>query len=181
MKLLNKASLVMRSCFLIFTIFLSGCGAIFDSVQDDARFHPIRDQFVKDAIAFGVNVDISKVKISFGDVVQKNKFAGIVKVSKKYDSADAYCLDVQEMHNDILKPLLKITQPPVYRYKVIVVSDDLKNKDAEYLESLVYHELGHCVLGRPHIENEEIMNSTGIKSMAGFRFLFARTIHTPTS
>jgi hypothetical protein len=169
---------MMKLYFLLFTFFLTGCGAIFDSVKDDARFHPIRDQFVEDAKAFGVNVDITKVRISFGNIEQKHKFAGIVKVMSKYDTAEAYCLDVQQERNDILKPLIEITQPPVYRYKVIVVSDNLKNKNAEYLESVVYHELGHCVLELPHIESEKIMSSSGIESLGALRYFYLKEFFT---
>lgn len=84
----------------------------------------------------------------------------------------------QQVHNDILKPTLKLAYPKTSRLKVIVVRDDLQNQTAEYLESLVYHELGHCVLGRPHDENERIMSSSGVEALTGFRYFYLKELFT---
>lgn len=165
--------------FLLIILFLdAGCGALLEPIHDDPRFTSVKEQFVKDAKKFGINADISNIKISFGDVYKSIKYAGFIPISKAPDDAEAYCLVFQQSNNDLIKPISKLALGNKYKLKVIIVSDSLKNESAEYLESIVYHELGHCSLNLKHLENEVIMNSCGVYRLDEFRYFYLKELFT---
>jgi hypothetical protein len=168
----------MKVLALLSFLLISSCGALLDSVHDDPKFHSIRDQFVKDAKLFGINVDTKNIRIAFGDIHKKIKYAGFISVGRDPGDALAYCLILQKSNNDLVKPLTKIALGDRYKLKIILVSQDLKDQPADYLESIVYHELGHCALNQDHNNRDSIMNPYGIYHMDMYRYFYLKDLFT---
>jgi hypothetical protein len=170
----------MKIISLLFMMFLVGCG---EQIKHDARFNPIVAQFAKDAKTFGVDVDTSKVRISFDDIHAPTKILGFkIKIKSETDSAEAYCSYLKrDVHNEFGKAFSKTFNFKTYDYMVIKLDNGMRNKSVEYIESTVYHELGHCVLNLEHDDNEWIMNPGGVESLEAFRYFYVEELflHQP--
>lgn len=155
---------------------MTACGNLLDTIQDDARFDPIKKQFVKDAKLFGKNPDISNLRIAFGDTDKDLKYAGFITVSKGDGShPDGYC-QILKSDGGSMSPIQKIAYGNKYNMKVIVISQKFKNASLEFLETLVYHELGHCVLGYGH-RPDSVMGSE-VAFMGASRYFWLKELFT---
>lgn len=151
---------------------MSACGNLLDSIDDDPKFIPIRKQFVKDAKFFGINVNLDNVRISFGDTDKDMKYAGFITISKGDRShPDGYC-QILKSNQSAIEPFQKMALGKKYNTKVIVISDKYKNASLDFLETLVYHELGHCVLDYNHRENS--IMSSGVATMSYYRYFYLK-------
>lgn len=173
----------MKTIILLLPLILmiSGCGALLDEPADDPRFHPIRDQFVEDAKFFGVDAHTSNIKISFGDVNKRIKYAGFINATSNPDNADAYCqIFKPKSGNDLAKGVLKAALGKKYNLKVIIVSDKHRNESLDFLETVVYHELGHCALNYDHREEDSIMSLGDVMRTGSMRYFYLRELFNRT-
>ncbi len=177
---MSRISHTFSCALLIFCcLFMSACGNLLDSIEDDSRFTPIKRQFEKDALFFGIKVNAENVKISFGDTDKDMKYAGFITVSKgDRSNPDGYC-QILQSSNDIASTFQKMALGKKYNTKVIVVSDKYQNSSLDFLETLVYHELGHCLLNYAH-RKESVMDSD-VSYMGAYRYFWLREFFTRQS
>lgn len=157
---------------------LSSC-LLKNEPKHDPRFNSIRQQFSDDAKFFGVEVNPFDVKIAFGDVNERVKFAGFVPlVGKSRSDAEGVCGIISNTNNDIAKPFAKLVAGSNFKQKYIVIKQVLEGESLGFLESLVYHELGHCALDLSHNDDEMIMNTSGVYEFSNFRFFYLKELFT---
>lgn len=151
----------MRSLsFTILLILLTNCGALFEVPEHDDRFNPILKQFEKDAEFFGVKGSTKRVTVLFGDPSDDYfSYFGLIKLTRdgSMDDRDGVCTVLGKSHDEVQSaPLKQMAGLFLYGHhygdKFIFIHDKFKKADIAELETLVYHELGHCVLGRDHNE-----------------------------
>ena len=168
----------MKILTIISFFILTSC-LLKNEPEHDPRFNTIRQQFSKDAKTFGVDINPFDVKIAFGDVNERVKFAGVVPlVGKSRSDAEGICGTISNTNNDIAKPIAKLVAGSNFKQKYIVIKQELEGSSLGYLESLVYHELGHCVLDLSHDDSTAIMNTSGIYELSNFRFFYLKELFT---
>lgn len=139
--------------------------------RHDARFNPIKKQFLKDAAYFGVDANSVPIKIAFDSVKKRSRLFGFLKLNRKFpDTAEAFCA-IWESKNKVLKPLMKGATGHYYGERYVVVDERLRGASLAYLEALIYHELGHCILKREH-EEGGIMSAENSPMVLGNRRYF---------
>jgi hypothetical protein len=155
---------------LIILLILSSCGLGMKKPKHDNRFNPILKQFSKDAAHFGVDVDAMKIQVAFDSVKKRSRVFGFIKVpgSPIDKFTHAFCAR-WDSSNDVLKPIMKLGTGHYYGTRYIIIDEKLRGASLDYLESVVYHELGHCVLNRGH-EPEGIMTAEGVSEFGAFRY-----------
>lgn len=171
----------MKTLSLLSLFLLASC-LLKNEPEHDPRFDPIRQQFHEDAKFFGVDINPFNVKIAFGDVEDRVKFAGFIPlVGKAEGNVDGACGTIADTNNDLAKPFAKMVAGDNFKQKYVVINEELEGRSIEFLESLVYHELGHCVLDKSHNDNEAIMNTSGIYEFSNFRYFYIRELFTGES
>jgi hypothetical protein len=156
---------------LVGTSFFSSCGLGLKKPRHDARFNPIKEQFVKDASYFGVDAKSVPIKIAFDNVKKRSRLFGFLKLNRKFpDTAEAFCA-IWESKNKVLKPMMKGATGHYYGERYIIIDDRFREASLAYLESLVYHELGHCILRKEH-EGTGIMSAENSPAVLGNRRYF---------
>lgn len=123
-KFIGKGAVVAVACFLF-----SGCGSGLSARNVDPRLTEYLDRFQRDASSYGVSVDTSALTLRFG--------------SPQSDEGSSVAGSCQ--HGGISGPIVTITNDSG-RINWDLAADSFK-------ESLVYHELGHCLLGLGHDSN----------------------------
>lgn len=115
---------------IVFAMLFNGCTTINlinerlnELMYVDSQFKPYVRSFVQEANKRRVHVDVSQTTIIFGKTKENND-----------DNAVGTCSYMTS------KPLITIDEEHWYAV------------DPSTREELIYHELGHCVLGRDHCE-----------------------------
>lgn len=163
---------------LLLLLLLSSCGALIDPPKHDRRFNPIMRQFQKEAAFFGVDVNPFDVAISFGDTKKGPELMGLIRLhpDNSKSSEEAYCSKLLTSKITPINALAKITWgKKLHGKKYIIISNELKGESLEYLESLVYHELGHCALDREHEEQNPVMSTHGIYEFGSSRYFILKS------
>lgn len=158
---------------------MTACGNLLDEPEDNPKFNPIKKQFIKDAKSFGLNVNLDNIRISFGDVNKEMKYARLVTVSKVPENTAAYC-QVLKSDKKVLAPFAKIALGNKYNSKSIIISKKFENASLDFLETIVYHELGHCALGYDHRSDSIMDNNNIIEYMGHSRFFYLKEFFTAT-
>lgn len=146
--------------FLLILVFATvSCGIVTDRPNHDPQFNPVLEQFRKDAKYFDVNVPTRKVSIQFGDVTKPPRFLGLIKlVGGNKNNVDGYCGTIAKGRNGIGNFLGKLASGPLHETKFIIINERLRDAPPRFLETLVYHELGHCMLGYGHDDSRSVMD-----------------------
>lgn len=174
-KMLNS---LRFNLLLILLLTCSGCGAILGYPRNDIRFLPIKRQFIADAGHFGVQTNGKEVSIAFGDVTSGPKILGLLAVHGRKDNDDAYCGSYTNKKTRYLNGLGKVVFGKKFVKRFIIINEDFKDAPLGALESLVYHELGHCLLDREHDNNDPIMGSFEYDGTSEFRYFQLREFFT---
>lgn len=106
----------------LFLLLLSGCALPQNKVQIDSRLKPYVDAFVSDASSLGLHIKITDL---------------IVTIQTMDNKTIAFC--EYGMTNKI------VFNQSYYEYY-------LSQEMFADIEQVMYHELGHCVLGRGHYD-----------------------------
>lgn len=167
----------MRAILVLLPFLLSGCGIGLGLPDHDSRFDPIVEQFAKDMDLFDAEGDPFEVTIAFGDPEYQPRVLGIEFPIYKNngDRKDGICLTVGKVKQTSVKALTKLIAGKHYGRRVVIINSDLKNASLEYLEALVYHELGHCVFNLNHTSHTSIMGDreNGVYSLNNpFRYFY---------
>lgn len=171
----------MKKVLLSALLLIYSCGKLVDPVNHDSRFDPVKEQFEKDAQAFGLTVDTSDIAIAFGDTRKKIKYAGFLPLTRDPGPSYGYCLVLGKTNNDLGKPLAKMALGKRHNSKIILISNDLRNFPAKDIEATVYHELGHCALNFGHKENQLLMSTSFNGNMDNFRYFLLKELFTDKS
>ena len=146
----------MKILSLCFLFFLMSCGLGLNIPKHNSDFDPIVKQFKKDLAFFGLEADPSNITIAFGDTEKDIQIAGLIPVSKG-TSADGICVTLAKTSNDLAKPLARLATGEHYGKKIIIIDEKNREQPLSFLESLVYHELGHCALDYDHKNDQAII------------------------
>lgn len=167
----------MRTILVLLPFLLSGCGIGLGLPAHDSRFDPIVEQFARDMELFGAKGNPFEVTIAFGDPDYQPRYLGIKFPVFNYKGVkkDGICLTVGDVKQTAAKPLAKLVTGQHYDRRVVIINSDLKNASLDYLEALVYHELGHCVFNLMHAKHTAIMGTRefGVYSLnSPFRYFY---------
>lgn len=160
----------MRLFLPVFAFILAGCGVGLEIPEHDSRFDPVIEQFAKDMEFFGVDGDPFSVNVAFGETKYQPRFFGIKVPLYKEKDADGICVTIGKGMDAKLAPLAALATGKFYKKKFVLIDPRLAKASLSYLESVVYHELGHCVLGLGHDKDSSIMNPEGATEMLQFRY-----------
>lgn len=120
--------------YLILALLLVGCGKQNGQAQDLGNYSAIVNQFVSDAQANGKQVDIGSLVIT---VQALPTTSTAVTGGTEISTTEGECT-------------MTMNGPTV-----IISQNAADTYDAESFEALMYHELGHCLLGRVHTSATE--------------------------
>lgn len=114
--------------FLIFTLFLIGCGKQYAPVVHDKNILPYTQEFTDASQSYGVNSRLSRISLKFSNIPESDVLGQCIIYTKK----DALGVE--------------------YEYgRTIEISTKWWNVSTESERSqLLTHELGHCSLNRDH-------------------------------
>lgn len=128
----------MKNCFfvLFLTLILSGCGKKYSQTYVSESLQPFVDKFVLSAKIRGVNLEIKDVIIKLGDANDYNP--QVNKVG--YCIYDRSGSGFEMFQDEDVSNLIIIDEKFWNRTDV----NDIQRTE------LVFHELGHCILGRKH-------------------------------
>jgi len=113
---------MLKQILIACIIFIPGCGKKNDFIYNvPAEFEPYVKRFISEAKARGHNITIDNLIIKYDAV-----------------SSSVYCAtsNVISSQNDV--------------QKIILVNPQTCWQNDVQLEALIFHELGHCILGRNH-------------------------------
>jgi hypothetical protein len=136
---------------IILTLWLVGCGGHPHKLKIDPAFQPIYDRFLKDAAEHGVNLRVDDLTIQFGDL------GGPSESGTLFGRCD--------QGSD---------QTPTVTINTNRLIPQWDQQNAQGQESLIYHELGHCVLKRDHDSSR--INETNRYGT----FLIPKSVMTPS-
>jgi len=133
-------------CFIIVTlIFLCACSESNRVYEDtDPEFLPYVEQFMLDSVRFGNNQRGREVPVNFG--ILKGE---LLATCKKYPYLDFGAKR--------------------YDREILVNKDKWLELDFYNRKSLIYHEMGHCLLNREHLTEFVTHNGDYIKSSVMFK------------
>ena len=120
---------MLRSLLVVSVIIVFACNSKKDFTpvfNVAAEFKPMVDSFIAAALQRGYNIKIDNLIIQYDSTL-----------------ADVYCANanVTSSSNDI--------------QKMIAVNSNIKCwQNSRQLETLIFHEMGHCILGRGHDETK---------------------------
>jgi len=128
----------MKNCYLACIVFMIfGCASKddFEAVYDvPEEFEPIVETFIIEAASRGVDLTINNLIIRYDDSLEDN-----------------VCGRSNTMDND-----------PGFQ-KIILINTSKCWLNDQQKEALVFHEMGHCILGRSH--DETLLPNNAPKSM----------------
>lgn len=125
--------MLIKNKLFFLLLFLTNCA------NSNPELYSIALEFQKDAVDRGHHVSISSMnRIDYDDTSSANETN---KETKETEQALAFCEHIHAWKNG----------PMVY-FQIIVK----KNYKFDYFElkGIIYHELGHCVLGLKHSQDE---------------------------
>ncbi|MCO4755857.1 MAG: hypothetical protein KC478_15355 [Bacteriovoracaceae bacterium] len=173
-------SLAIYSIALFLTL---GCGMGIDLPKHDSRFNPIISQFEKDMEFFGIRGSAENVIVSFGDLDETIDAFNLIPLTRSPEvKVDGACYTVGRSQSKMLDPISKLFTGDKFGKRVVIIDTIHEDAGLEFLESLLYHELGHCSLNYEHDDNvDSVMHEYGIHSLNVSRFVTLRNFFKKVS
>lgn len=143
---MSKLNVYLMSLIAFYVVSCAPKPPEYTEVED--QLQPYFTAFKTEAEARGVGLNLSRFKFGFDESLSGTNHAGKCAISEK--------------------PSGNVLQPGNVTHLQVGINPDRFNNSDEYGRiELVFHELGHCLLGLTHNDNQvSIMTHSGLKTMA---------------